>query len=89
MAHLSMKKCVENCHPALSALSELSASFEAKLSQRKGLRRGLVMAKSYLQSNELERLQNKLDRSVQLLRWAQNCYVQAQLPRPTYEFPSL
>ncbi|KAL2111893.1 hypothetical protein VUR80DRAFT_9104 [Thermomyces stellatus] len=53
---------------ARNFLSELASSFEAKLSRQKGLRRGAVMAKLFLQKDQLESLQNKLDRAVQLLK---------------------
>lgn len=43
------------------------------------------MAKLFLQKDQLESLQNKLDRAVQLLKWAQGCYVQAQLSRLMWE----
>lgn len=84
-AHLNMTKCVEYCRQALSALYDLTASFESKLSRQKGLRRGIIIAKLFLQKDQLERLQNKLDRAVQLLKWAQSCYVQAQLSHLMYE----
>ena len=88
MAHLNMVKCVEYCRQALHALSDLTAKFEGKLVRQKGLRRGFVMAKLFLQREQLEKLQNKLDRAVQLLKWAQSCYVQAQLSHLMYgHFP--
>lgn len=80
VAHVNLRKCAEYCRQALCGLSDLATTFDAKLNrQKKGLRRGIVMAKLFLQKDQIDRLQNKLDRTVQLLRWAQSCYVQAQL----------
>lgn len=84
-AHFNMGKCVQYCRQALGALYDLATALESKLSRQKGLRRGIVIAKLFLQKDQLERLQNKLDRAVQLLKWAQSCYVQAQLSHLMYE----
>lgn len=82
--HLNMTRCVEYCRQALRALYDLARAFESKLGRQSGIRRGIVMAQLFLQKEQLDKLQSRLDRAVQLLKWAQSCYVQAQLSHLMY-----
>jgi hypothetical protein len=60
-------------------LSTVAHGLAADVRRHEGIRRTLASARIYLGNNRLEKLQGKLDRAVQMLRFAQSCYSMAHM----------